>query len=383
MKHGIKPTIATGLTLLLTLMLGGCSKSKTAPDNFNVPLYAPDYASGFDIKGADGSQSVMLTVRNPWQGADSVTTRLFIARNGEEAPDGFDGQVIKNDARRIVAMSSTHIAMLDAIGEVGRIVGGSALDYISNPYIQAHRDKIGDVGYEGNVNYELLMSLRPGIVLLYGVNGANPMERKLCELGVPYLYVGDYLEESPLGKAEWLVALAEVTGNRRKGVETFAGIPARYNALKQLVAEKASGTPKVMLNAPYGSSWFMPPAESYFVRLLTDAGGDYLYKANTGNSSRPIDMEEAYMLTSQADVWLNAGNATALNELKATCPRMAATGCVANGMVFNNTRRMNDAGGNDFYESAIVNPDILLRDLVRIFHPDLVQNELVYYKQLK
>ena len=90
MKHGIKPTIATGLTLLLTLMLGGCSKSKTAPDNFNVPLYAPDYASGFDIKGADGSQSVMLTVRNPWQGADSVTTRLFIARNGEEAPDGFD-----------------------------------------------------------------------------------------------------------------------------------------------------------------------------------------------------------------------------------------------------------------------------------------------------
>lgn len=379
----MKSTITTGLTLMLALLLTGCHKSKSTSDNFNVPLYTPTYASGFDIKGAEGSKSVILTVRNPWQGADSVCTKLFIARDGEQAPDGFDGQVLEGDARRIVAMSSTHIAMLDAIGEVSRVVGGSSLDYVSNPYVQAHRDSMGDVGYEGNVNYELLMSLRPDIVLLYGVTGANPMERKLAELHIPYMYVGDYLEESPLGKAEWLVALAEVTGNRQKGEERFAGIPERYNALKQMVADKALPSPKVMLNAPYGSSWFMPPKDSYFVRLLTDAGGDYLYKTNTGNSSKPIDMEEAYLLTSQADVWLNSGNVTTLNELKAACPRMAATKCVADGMVFNNTKRTNAAGGNDFYESGIVNPDILLRDLVKIFHPEMVTEELVYYKQLK
>ena len=127
----------------------------------------------------------------------------------------------------------------------------------------------------------------------------------------------------------------------------------------------------------------MPPRDSYFVRLLTDAGGDYLYNSNTGNSSKPIDMEEAYLLTSQADIWLNSGNATTLDELKAACPRMATTKCVADGMVFNNTKRTNAAGGNDFYESGIVNPDILLRDLVKIFHPELVEEELVYYKQLK
>lgn len=103
---------------------------------------------------------------NPWQGADSVTTRLFISRNGEPVPEGFDGQVLEGDAQRIVAMSSTHIAMLDAIGETARVVGVSGLDYISNPDIQARRDSIGDVGYEGNINYELLLSLDPDLVLL-------------------------------------------------------------------------------------------------------------------------------------------------------------------------------------------------------------------------
>lgn len=82
-------------------------------------------------------------------GADSVTTWLFIVRNGEEVPEGFAGQVLKGDAKRIVAMSSTHIAMLDAIGEVRCITGVSGIDYISNPDIQARRDSIGDVGYEG------------------------------------------------------------------------------------------------------------------------------------------------------------------------------------------------------------------------------------------
>ncbi len=160
-------------------------------------------------------------------------------------------------------MSSTHIAMLDAIGEVRCITGVSGIDYISNPDIQARRDSIGDVGYEGNINYELLLSLDPDLVLLYGVNGASAMESKLEELDIPFMYVGDYLEESPLGKAEWMVVL------------------------------------------PYGDSWFMPSTQSYVARLITDAGGRYIYQKNTGNASIPIDLEEAYLLASDADMWLN------------------------------------------------------------------------------
>lgn len=369
---------------LLIVLLAACNGKKTASiSDFSNQLYTPEYASGFSIKGADGYESSIITVTNPWQGVDSITTQLFIARGGESAPEGFTGQVLEGDASRIVAMSSTHIAMLNAIGEAGRVVGVSGIDYISNPVIAANRDSIGDVGYEGNINYELLISLDPDLVLLYGVNGASSMEGKLNELGIPFMYVGDYLEESPLGKAEWMVALSEVVGKRNAGEQFFGGIPVRYNDLKKRVADTVLDAPSVMLNTPYGDSWFMPSTESYVARLVKDAGGDYIYKKNTGNASLPIDLEEAYKLTSEADMWLNVGMANSLDELRTSCPKFSDTRCFRNGSVWNNNLKTNAAGGNYYYESAVVNPDILLRDLVKIFHPELVEEDFVYYKQLK
>ncbi len=382
MRYKILTVIVASLCLLTA-----CSHKGAKLSAFSESVYTPEYASGFDIKGADGMESTIIEVKNPWQGADSVTTRLFIARNGEEVPEGFDGQVLEGDAKRIVAMSSTHVAMLDAIGEVERIVGVSGLDFITNPTVQARRDSVGDVEYEGNVNYELLLSLDPDIVLLYGVSSASSMEGKLRELGIPYMYVGDYLEESPLGKAEWLVALSELAGMRQKGEEVFAGIPERYNALKKRVEETTAGSKyepyRVMVNTPYGDSWLMPSTKSYAVRLITDAGGNYVYAKNTGNSSAPIDLEEAYLLASQADVWLNVGIAKSLDDVARMCPKFTDTPCFRNGEVYNNNARTNAAGGNDYWESAVVRPDIILRDLVKIFHPELVEEDLVYYQRLK
>lgn len=369
--------------IIMLAILASCKTGTTRIDDFSQPLFTPAYASGFEIKGAEDKKSVLITVTNPWQGADSIVTNLLITRNNEAAPDGFDGQILNGDARRIVAMSSTHIAMLDALGADSRVVGVSGIDYITNPDIQARRDSIGDVGYEGNINYELLLSLDPDIVLLYGVNGASPMENKLKEFGIPYMYVGDYLEDSPLGKAEWLIAVAEVTGDRDAGTEIFGDIASRYNILKDSVESNTAHTPSVMINTPYGESWFMPSAKSYMARLINDAGGKYIYTGNTGNSSMPIDMEHAYLLVSQADIWINTGSADSLEDLKSACPKFEGTSCVTNGHVYNNTLRTNNAGGNDFFESAIVNPDLVLRDLTRIFHPELVKDDFVYYKQLK
>ncbi len=383
----MKPTFSLFNILILICILTSCGGNNASKlTDFDIDVYAPEYASGFDITGADGKHSTLITINNPWQGADSVTTRLFISRNGEAAPDGFNGQTLDSEAKRIVAMSSTHIAMLDAVGAVDRVVGVSGIDYIANPYITSNRDKIGDVGYEGNIDYELLLSLEPDLVLLYGVNGASPMEKKLKEFGIPFMYVGDYVEESPLGKAEWLVALSECVGKRDAGETIFAGIVNRYNNVKSTAEsfQKASDTnkPKVMLNTPYGDSWFMPSVKSYVVRLITDAGGDYAYSKNTGNSSTPIDLEEAYKLTSEADYWLNVGSAATLAELKAACPKFTDTRCFVTGNVYNNTLRTTPSGGNDYYESAIVNPDLLLRDLVKIFHPELVEDDFIYYKKL-
>lgn len=373
---------------ILLFILTSCSQKKESKlDDFNKTVFSPEYATGFEIKGAEGMESTIVEVKNPWQGADGVTMQLFIARDGESAPDGFKGQVLEGDAKRIVAMSSTHIAMLDVVDATDCVVGVSGADFITNPKIQARRDSVGDVGYEGNINYELIMSLEPDIVLLYGVNGASPMEGKLAELGIPYIYLGDYLEESPLGKAEWLVAVSEIIGKRERGEKVFADIPIRYNAIKQKVKEYVANHKwelyRFMINTPYGDSWFMPSSKSYAVQLIRDAGGVFVYDKNSGNTSLAVDLEETYLLASHADVWINVGVANSLDEVARMCPKFTDIRCFRSGEVYNNNARTTAAGGNDYYESAVVNPDIVLRDLVKISFPELVKEDFVYYKQLK
>ncbi len=368
--------------LFLALIMVACGNRQENINEFVSDVYTPVYARGFSISGAEGKRSTLLTVSNPWQGADSVVVSLFISRDGEPVPDGFEGQVIYGDAARVITMSSTQIAMLDAIGESRKVVGVSGLGFISSPGIRSRRDSIGDVGYDSNFNYELIMSLDPDIVLLYGFNGASPVESKLRELDIPFIYIGDYLESSPLGKAEWMVALAEIVGRRDDGEKHFKEIAQSYNSLKELVSNAVEDVPKVMLNAPYGDTWFMPAEDNYSVQLIRDAGGEYIYGRNRSGISVPIDIEEAYMLCSDADIWLNPGSAGTLAELAVACPKFTDTDCFRSGHIFNNTRRSTSGGGNDYYESGVVNPDMVLRDLVKIFHPGLVHEEFVYHKQL-
>lgn len=374
-----------GLFVLAITIVSCGGNGNSSVSTYADSIYLPEYASGFRILGAEGSSSVIIESVNPWQGADSVVTRLFIARDGEEPPQGFEGQVIEGDARRIVAMSSTHIAMLDVIGETARVVGVSGMDFISNDAVRSRRDSIGDVGYDGNVNYELLLSLQPDIILLYGTNGASGMEPKLKELGIPYVYIGEYLEDSALGKAEWIVAVAEIAGKRDEGIKAFSAIPERYNAIREKAANclKHSSRPKVMINLPYGDSWFMAPTGSYLVRLIEDAGGDYIYKKNNSNESRPIDLEEAFMLVSASDKWINVGQTRSLDELRKNYPKFAATKPVLSGEVYNTTGRVAANGANDYWERGVVEPDVVLRDMVMIFHPELADSDLVYYEKLK
>ena len=190
-----KSTISI-LTLLCLFVLTGCvSNKKTSLEAFKQDVYTPEYATGFKILGADNSASTLIQISNPWQGAKNVEMSYFISRNSEQAPTGFTGPVIRAGAKRIVCMSSSYIAMLDAIGQTDRIVGVSGIDYVSNPYVLAHKESIRDMGAE--MNYELLIGLKPDVVLLYGIGDAQTsVTDKMRELSIPYMYVGEYLEES-------------------------------------------------------------------------------------------------------------------------------------------------------------------------------------------
>ena len=375
-------SIISTITLLCLLFLASCVyNKKTSLEAFKQDVYTPEYATGFKILGAKNAQSTLIQVSNPWQGAKNVTMSYFISRNGELPPTGFTGPTIPAGAQRIVCMSSSYIAMLDAVGQVDRIVAVSGINYIANPYILAHKDSIKDMGPE--MNYELLLGLKPDVVLLYGIGDAQTaVTDKLKELAVPYVYVGEYLEESPLGKAEWLVALSELTDSRDKGIDVFREIPKRYQALKDLTAS-VEQRPTVMFNTPWNDSWVMPSTQSYMVQLVTDAGADYIYKENTSNSSAPIGLETAYGLIQKADYWINVGTASTLDELKNMNPKFADAKSVRDKTVYNNNLRITATGGNDYWESAVVRPNVVLRDLIHIFHPELVSDSTYYYRHLE
>ena len=370
--------------LLCAFLVGMCAcGTPSRMDDYHHIIYSPTYATGFRIMGAEGKQSTIISVTNPWQTADHVETQLFIARDGEKAPSGFSGQVLQGDAKRVVCMSSSHIAMLDAIGAVENVVGVSGKDFISNSHIVANRHAIADVGYDGNINFELLVAQQPDIVLLYGVTGACTMQSKLDELGIPYIYIGEYVEQDPLGKTEWLVALAEIVGCREQGIAYFTEVPQRYNHLRSIAAAASSPMPKVMLNTPYADSWFMPSTSSYLARLIADAGGDYIYKKNTSNHSQPIDLEEAALLTTEADIWLHVEGVSSLHDLRQQYPKFANMPCVQRGEIYNCDKRRVLGGGNDYWESGVVQPDVILRDLIKIFHPELVSEAFVYYRKIE
>ena len=395
--------------LVVVALLFSCSDKENLPPL--EPIYTPRYAKGFTIERDPQSGAKYLIVRNPWQGAEGV---LFCSQIDT-----------LNPPKRIVTMSSSHAAMLDAVGCANRIVGLSGCRYIYTPSIRQaiERGEICEVGYDSAFDFERVCQLKTDLVLLYGVAGeAKRITNKLEELGIPYIYIGEYLEAEPLGKAEWIVAIASLCGVEERGQEFFDAVAERYNTLRKQ-NEGLTSRPRVMLNLPYRDTWFMPPHNSYMVRLIEDAGGEYILtengkrktenrtdarsksrgclqtmpckkeekpaqaglkrKTKNGNTSTAISLEEALELALQCDFWINLGQFNSKQELRTVAPHFAEVDAVRHNRLYNNTKRTNESRGSDFWESGAIRPDLILADLVKILHHRLPTDSLYYYKRLE
>ncbi len=372
------------IAAVAVLYLGGCrSGSKTAAGDAGEEKYQPRYARGFSIRTY--GKSSMIDVHDPWQGARGVTYSLFVSHGGQAPPDGFSGTVVSAPVGDVICMSSSHAAFIDALGLTDKITGVSAAGYLVGENISRRRDagNVVDIGYDHLINFELIASLRPSLVFIYGVGSENSVVTgKLDKLSIPYIYIGDYLENSPLGKAEWLVAFGEIFSQREKAGDIFRGIARRYDSVKT-VALATTGRPKVMLNAPWKDKWFVPGDRSYMVELIRDAGGSYVCAGDDSERSRPISIETAWVATMKSDVWLCPNDASTISELLSVGSRFAPAPAITNGRVFNNNARSNAHGGSDFWESGTVKPDVVLRDMATILHPEAFHgNSLYYFKKL-
>ncbi|MDR0420796.1 MAG: ABC transporter substrate-binding protein [Prevotellaceae bacterium] len=343
--------------------------------------YQPTFSERFVIENVGDDKR--LTVHNPWQDSRDIKFTYTLTENDN---DGV--HTIKIPVERVICLSSTHIAFIDFINKTDKIVGVSGADYISNENIRRSIEsrQIVDVGYENYLSYEIIASLKPDVIFAYGVDGElGKTEAKLNEMGIKLVYIGEYLEKTLLAKAEWAVAMAAFFGEEEKAVKEFKKIEYEYNQLKEL-ARNAASKPKVLINAPYRDVWYLPSSKSAIINLLNDAGGQYIFETETQNAkeSNPVNIEYVYSKALDADTWINLNNETSLRQLQSLDGRLVSISAFQNGNVYNNTKRLNPKGGNDFWESGTVNPQTVLKDLIKIFHPELLpEHQLFYYRQLE
>ena len=370
-------------------VFAGCGGK--APRGFSTAsadtLYRNSSAGRFVLYSYGGKGSSVLEIKDPWQGAEGVSKFVFLSRGGEEAPEGFDAETISVPIKSAVCMSTSYIGFIDALGSGEVIKGVSGTGFVTSPGIVRRIDSglVAEVGHDTGMDYERLVALDPDVIFIFGVTGENSaVTGKLKELGLKVVYIGEYLEESPLGRAEWIIPFGEFLGKRTEAEDIFAGINREYNEAMEVVRSSGGKAPTVMLNSPWRDSWFVPGDRSYMVRLLEDAGGAYACSGFDSDQSRPISIETAFIKASGSDIWLNPGSAVSLADVVAMNLRFSGVPAVKNGRVFNNNKRTTPAGGSDFWESGTVNPHIILRDLIKIMHPELLpEHEFYYFRQLE
>jgi iron complex transport system substrate-binding protein len=358
------------LAAYFAALLCTCSCGRRATENkVQGNFYTPRYANGFCLDTSGGTKT--LTVINPFQRSKDVAYRYAL----RSAPPA-----------RVVCMSTTHVALLRFIGQEACIAGVSGAGYLYDSTMQAAylAGRICDVGYENTLNMEKILALQPDVIFAYGVAGEfSATAAKLEELGLQVMYVGEYTESHPLGKAEWAVAFAALFGGEQAAIEKFAQTASAYEELRALAANATPKTP-TLLNAPWSDAWFVPGAQGNAAQLLRDAGGESVIALRNQRDSYPISIEQAYGSAQTAAVWLNTGQAKSLSELSTMHKLVENIPAFRRGSVYNSIARMSPQGGSDFFESGTVNPHLILKDLIKILHPNLLPNDtLTYYLQLR
>lgn len=367
----------------LVLIFASCKNSQTKKSTQTDNNINPKYAKGFNIDTSN--KKITINIFNPWQGAHEVVYKYSLVNKKNPDFNKVDNP-IPYPVKRVICMSSSHVAFIDALGQSNTLVGLSGTKYVYNPNINKEIDSgaLVDVGYDQGLNYELITSLKPDVILCYGVSEESlSYLNKLKELGLHVMLIGDYLENEPLGKTEWIKVFGYLFGVPQKADSIFNIIEQKYNSEKTIASKYQSG-PTVFLNTPFRDVWYFPGNDNYFVKMIKDAGGRYLFNNLKGSQSYPISTEIAYKSGLNADVWINTGTAHSKADILNFDPRFATLAPFAKDKIYNNYKRMNKNGGNDFWESGTLNPHLILHDLVTIFHNVDVQDScLYYYSKLK
>lgn len=393
--------IAATSALVLTVGLAACGTQAAPPATNSTECitsfdagkdYFPakasfDQASGVSVEYH--SSYKLVTVKEPLKGSppESYVLLQCGAPRPELTDEAAKAQIIQIPVKRVTTSSTTQLPAFELLDRIDALVGVESPALVYGDKLRAAIDAGTVKGFgseSGKINVEQLAALQPDLFLSSGI--ADPAYDKIKSLGVPVAANAEWLESTPLGRAEWLKFTALFLNAEQRASEQFAQIAQHYTAVKDAAA-KVGNRPSVVTGAPYKGSWYVAGGQSYVAALVADAGGDYVFKASPGSGNKATDIEVVLAKASGAKVWINATATTrwaTTADLVADDPRLASMASVSAGAVWNPTLRVRPGGGNDYWQMGVARPDLILADLVEIFHPGTIADHTsTFYAKLQ
>lgn len=367
------------------LILIGCQKEKSAdtyvPNNSATTI---QYATGFRVAyQEDGTK--LVEVLYPFQGATAGYKYLLVSKGNTVPSHEGDVRIIRIPLSSIVCTSTTHIPLLDYLNETDKLTGFPTTDYISSERARKRIDagKVQELGVDKGLNLERIAMLKPDMVLGYTMNSDYGQFKKIEDLNVPVAINAEYLERHPLGRAEWIKFMALFFNKEKEADSVFKTIEKNYLNTKALV-DNAAERPSVLSGVVYGDAWFLPGGQNYAAKLLRDGGCDYLWSNDSSNGFLELDFESVYERAYNADLWIGVGSFESMQEIRNADHRYARFRAYRENQVYTSNARRGAKGGSEFLELGYLRPDLILRDLVKIAHPELLEDhELFFHKKLE
>ncbi|NTW49473.1 MAG: ABC transporter substrate-binding protein [Chlorobiales bacterium] len=332
----------------------------------------------------------VITVFNPYENKADTLTYLLLGRNAE-IPKGYEhSQIVRIPVQRMALFSTTHVGLIEMLGAEDMIAGISDPKYLHSRKIHEmmKQGKTIEVGLVFNPNLEALLAINPDLLMISVLSASQLLKfQALMKANIPIIVNADWLESSPLGRAEWVKMMAALLDKEAEANKKFSEIEASYEALSDLT-KNVKNRPSVLLGLPYKDSWFMSAGKSYMVQLLKDAGASYHWESDSATGGLKLNFEKVYPVALEAEYWLNQGKVDSREELLSKDPRFADFKAFKNGNLYNNTKLLNEHEGNAYWEIGITNPHIVLADLIKIFHPELSDSSVLkahpmtFYKKI-
>nr|WP_199000070.1 ABC transporter substrate-binding protein [Flavobacterium sp. ASV13] len=353
-------------------VLVGCKKNETAEiATSQVAKNSIEYASGLSIVKHEGYS--VVTVSDPWPNANTKFTYVLKEKEAK-VPDSLQSYTtIKVPLESIVVTSTTNIPFLEMLGVEDKLVGFPHTDYVSSEKTRALIDKgsVKNVGENEKLNIEQLIELSPDLIVTFGVDNNNQMLDNLKKSGLNVFIQADWMEQSPLGKAEWIKLYGALFGKEDKAKELFDKIVLSYNQAKKLVADKPA-TSTVLYGSMYQDVWYVAKGNSWVAQFMKDAQANYLWADLKGTGSEGLSFEKVLVKAKTANFWIAGGSFKTLDELNKNNPHYTQFDAFTSKNVYTFEGKFGATGGTVYYELAPSRPDLVLKDYIKIFHPDLL-----------